>query len=127
GSSVDDYTAPDGDGSMQDHLAAYGRTGQACPRCGRPIRRIVVGARATHFCSWCQRLPAADRASAAPILAAARLPRARGRRWTELPGEGTLGLTPDEAARATARWRADRTRRAAAARRAQARGGTGAT
>ena len=31
-------------------------TGEPCPRCGRPIRRIVIGARATHFCSWCQRL-----------------------------------------------------------------------
>ena len=59
GSSIDDYTAPDGDGSMQERLAVYQRTGEPCPRCGRPIRRVVVGGRATHFCSWCQRLPAA--------------------------------------------------------------------
>ena len=57
GSSIDDYTAPDGDGSMQEHLQVYQRTGEPCPRCGRPIKRIVVGARSTHFCSWCQRLP----------------------------------------------------------------------
>ena len=56
GSSIDDYTAPDGDGSMQEHLQVYQRTGEPCPRCGRPIKRIVVGARSTHFCSWCQRL-----------------------------------------------------------------------
>ncbi|MEA2520100.1 MAG: formamidopyrimidine-DNA glycosylase, partial [Chloroflexota bacterium] len=62
GSSIDDYTAPEGDGDMQDHLKVYQRTGERCARCGRPIRRIVVGGRATHFCSWCQRLPAADRA-----------------------------------------------------------------
>lgn len=68
GSSVDDYTAPEGDGSMQEHLRVYQRTGDPCERCGRPIRRIVVGSRATHFCSWCQRLPAADRAGAAAIL-----------------------------------------------------------
>ena len=49
---------------MQDHLAVYQRTGEPCLRCGRPIRRIVVGGRATHFCSWCQRLPAADRPGA---------------------------------------------------------------
>ena len=61
GSSIDDYTAPDGDGEMQERLQVYQRTGEPCPRCGRPIRRIVIGARATHFCSWCQRLPAADR------------------------------------------------------------------
>ena len=59
GSSIDDYTAPDGDGSMQEHLQVYQRTGEPCPRCGRPIKRIVIGARSTHFCSWCQRLSAA--------------------------------------------------------------------
>lgn len=68
GSSVDDYTAPDGDGSMQEHLRVYQRTGEPCERCGRPIHRIVVGGRATHYCSWCQRLPATDRAGAAAIL-----------------------------------------------------------
>ena len=56
GSSIDDYTAPDGDGSMQEHLQVYQRTGEPCPRCGRPVKRIVIGARSTHFCSWCQRL-----------------------------------------------------------------------
>ena len=48
GSSIDDYTAPDGDGSMQERLLVYQRAGEPCPRCGRPIRRIVVGGRATH-------------------------------------------------------------------------------
>ncbi|HEX5466051.1 MAG TPA: bifunctional DNA-formamidopyrimidine glycosylase/DNA-(apurinic or apyrimidinic site) lyase [Candidatus Limnocylindrales bacterium] len=57
GSSIDDYTAPGGDGEMQEHLRVYQRTGQPCERCGRPIRRTVVGGRSTHFCSWCQRLP----------------------------------------------------------------------
>src|SRR6185436_5437663 len=50
GSSIDDYTAPDGDGSMQEHLNVYQRTGEPCPRCGRPVKRIVIGARSTHFC-----------------------------------------------------------------------------
>lgn len=72
GSSIDNYTAPDGDGSMQERLDVYQRTGEPCPRCGRPILRVVVGARATHFCSWCQRLPAGDRPGAATILAGAR-------------------------------------------------------
>ncbi len=125
GSSIDDYIAPDGDGSMQERLDAYQRTGEPCPRCGRPIRRIVVSQRATHFCSWCQRLPAVDRPGAAGILAAGRAPRARGRRWVELPGEATLGLTPAEAAASAARARTERTRRAAATRRARARSAGG--
>jgi len=71
GSSINDYTAPEGDGEMQEHLDVYQRTGQPCHRCGRPIRRVVVGARATHFCSWCQRLPATERdASAGRLLRA---------------------------------------------------------
>jgi formamidopyrimidine-DNA glycosylase len=123
GSSIDDYTAPDGDGSMQDRLDVYQRTGDPCPRCGRPIRRVVVGGRATHLCSWCQRLPAADRPGAAAILRAARVPASKGRRWTELAAEGSLGLTPGEAERAAARARAERTRRAAATRRENARAG----
>jgi formamidopyrimidine-DNA glycosylase len=63
GSSVDSYRAPAGAGNMQHFLNVYGRTGQPCPRCGRPTRRIVVGARSTHFCSWCQRLPQRERTS----------------------------------------------------------------
>ncbi len=90
GSSIDDYTAPDGDGSMQEHLQVYQRTGEPCPRCGRPVKRIVIGARSTHFCSWCQRLGAADRKGAAAILRTMTGgPRRAGGRWTELAGEGT--------------------------------------
>ena len=126
GSSIDDYTAPDGDGAMQERLVVYQRAGAPCVRCGRPIRRIVVGQRATHFCSWCQRLPATDRAGTTAVLATGRLPRGRGRRWVELSGDGVLGRTPDEAARTQALARAERTRRAAATRRARARTGDGA-
>jgi formamidopyrimidine-DNA glycosylase len=138
GSSIDDYTAPEGDGSMQERLEVYQRTGEPCPRCGRPIRRIVIGARSTHFCSWCQRLPAGDRAGAAAILRTmtprgsgrmappgARGSARRGPRWTERAGAGALGLTPAEAAAAEARARTERTRRAAETRRAAARPPTG--
>jgi len=62
GSSVDDYLAPEGKGDMQNYLNVYGRGGKPCPRCGRPVKRMMLNARSTHFCSWCQRLPAADRA-----------------------------------------------------------------
>jgi formamidopyrimidine-DNA glycosylase len=33
----------------------FHRHGQRCPRCGKPIERIVLGARGTHFCPRCQR------------------------------------------------------------------------
>jgi formamidopyrimidine-DNA glycosylase len=68
GSSVDDYLAPEGKGDMQNYLNVYGRTGKPCPRCGRPIKRITVNARGTHYCSWCQRLPAVERAAVRGLL-----------------------------------------------------------
>nr|MBA3236324.1 hypothetical protein [Chloroflexota bacterium] len=122
GSSIDDYTAPEGDGSMQDHLQVYQRTGEPCRRCGRPVKRIVIGARSTHFCSWCQRLGRADRKGAAAILRtmSGGTPRA-GRHWTELGGEATIGLTALESEVAAARARTTRTNQAAATRRAAAR------
>jgi formamidopyrimidine-DNA glycosylase len=129
GSSIDDYTAPDGDGSMQERLAVYQRAGEPCQRCGHAIRRIVVGGRSTHFCGWCQRLPAEQRTAAAKLLApegATRpiRPTRSGPRWTELSGAPelgrALGRTVDEEARAR---RVAATRKAAATRRAAARAG----
>jgi formamidopyrimidine-DNA glycosylase len=125
GSSIDDYTAPDGDGEMQERLDVYQRTGQPCLRCGHPVRRIVIGIRSTHFCSFCQRLPRAERPAAAKLLAT-MTPRPgqaasgrTGRRWVDLAGDGALGRTGHEAARARERTR--RTSAAAATRRAAAR------
>ncbi len=87
GSSVDDYTAPEGDGEMQEHLDVYQRTGQPCHRCGRPIRRFELNQRGTHLCSWCQRLPLADRTASNRSLARrARRSARRGRNWSELGG-----------------------------------------
>jgi len=42
-------------GRNQDHLNVFRRTGQRCPRCGNPIRRLIVGQRSTHICPKCQR------------------------------------------------------------------------
>jgi formamidopyrimidine-DNA glycosylase len=143
GSSVDDYTAPEGDGSMQEHLAVYQRAGEPCSRCGRTIRRIVVSGRSTHFCGWCQRLPAGERQAATSLLSAEKRSGrpARGPRWTELGGEGSLGRTRAEEAeirrvsakRAAEARAAERRRRvvaaraAAATRRAAARSAAAAT
>ncbi len=101
GSSVDDYTAPEGDGEMQEHLDVYQRTGLPCHRCGRPIRRILVGGRGTHFCSWCQRLPSDQRTTAIDrLLRTARTQARAGRMWDELPvGEGSVGTRWTRAAR----------------------------
>ena len=87
GSSVDDYTAPEGDGSMQERLDVYQRTGEPCRRCGHRIRRIILGIRSTHFCSFCQRLPAEQRTPGVEKLLAGAVStvRRRGRRWSELP------------------------------------------
>lgn len=70
GSSVDDYRAPGGIGQMQHRLNVYGRAGKPCPRCGRRTRRMVIGARTSHFCSWCQRLPARERTPRSQALLA---------------------------------------------------------
>lgn len=42
------------DGSMQDYLQVYGKTGQACPCCQEKIVKIQLGGRGTHFCPRCQ-------------------------------------------------------------------------
>ena len=50
GASFSDYVGADGEpGENAERLAVYRRTDQPCYRCGRPIRRIVVGQRSTHL------------------------------------------------------------------------------
>ncbi len=44
-------------GDFQNHFRVYQRTGEACPRCGTPVERIVLGQRGTHFCPNCQPAP----------------------------------------------------------------------
>lgn len=43
-------------GYFAHSLNAYGRGGQPCPRCGRPIVREQFMNRSSHFCPHCQRL-----------------------------------------------------------------------
>lgn len=49
-------------GYFAHSLNAYGRTGQPCARCGRPIARDAFMNRSSHFCRHCQRLALAARA-----------------------------------------------------------------
>ena len=55
GASVRNYIRPDGaPGSAHDEFNVAHGVGKDCPRCGTPIRRIVVRGRGTYFCPRCQ-------------------------------------------------------------------------
>ena len=43
-------------GRNQSDLKVFRRTGQPCPHCGTPVKRIIVGQRSTHVCPHCQPL-----------------------------------------------------------------------
>lgn len=56
GTSVDDYVDAEGlKGGFQNQLAVYGRLGEPCPRCAKPIVRTVIGQRGTWWCRGCQK------------------------------------------------------------------------
>jgi formamidopyrimidine-DNA glycosylase len=56
GTTFNDYLDAEGrEGSNQEYLRVFRRTGQPCPRCGTPIERTVVGGRGTYFCPRCQK------------------------------------------------------------------------
>jgi len=43
-------------GSYLNFAKVFRREGQACPRCGREIKKIRVAGRGTHICEYCQRI-----------------------------------------------------------------------
>ncbi len=51
------YRSPGGYRQHRDdfHRMVYGRKGEGCIRCGRPIRKEEQGGRSTYFCAHCQR------------------------------------------------------------------------
>ena len=56
GSSVDDYRdAWNARGSNQERLQVYGRGGEPCFTCGRPLNHTVTAGRTTVYCAKCQR------------------------------------------------------------------------
>jgi len=64
GASIDDFRHVDGArGSFQDRFLVHTRAGEPCPRCGRPVRKVVVGGRGTYVCERCQPRPRAQRRS----------------------------------------------------------------
>ena len=56
GSSLRDFIQSDGSsGYFQQHYFVYGRSGEPCRVCGRPIKELRQGQRTTFFCAYCQR------------------------------------------------------------------------
>ena len=56
GTTLRDFLSPDGaPGYFEQELSAYGRGGESCPRCGRPMKQALVGQRTTVWCGYCQR------------------------------------------------------------------------
>jgi formamidopyrimidine-DNA glycosylase len=58
GATLRDYRTPDGgSGRMQHEFKVYGRAGEPCERCGRPIEKTRAAGRGTWFCPGCQPAP----------------------------------------------------------------------
>src|SRR5919197_77787 len=56
GTTFRDYRMVNGEsGRNATFLVAYGQAGRPCPRCGTPLRKMVLGGRGTTFCPSCQR------------------------------------------------------------------------
>ncbi|HEV2177625.1 MAG TPA: bifunctional DNA-formamidopyrimidine glycosylase/DNA-(apurinic or apyrimidinic site) lyase [Terriglobia bacterium] len=58
GTSFRDYVDIEGrSGNFAAKLRVYGRLGEPCRRCRRPVRRLVIAGRSSHFCPQCQPRP----------------------------------------------------------------------
>jgi len=56
GTTLRDFLRPDGEpGYFEQELFVYGRAGEACKVCSRPIRSVRLGQRSTFYCANCQR------------------------------------------------------------------------
>ncbi len=56
GTTLRDYSDPAGNaGRYGEICAVYGRAGEACPRCGGTVRRVVISARSLYYCPKCQK------------------------------------------------------------------------
>jgi formamidopyrimidine-DNA glycosylase len=56
GTTFRDYQMVNGEsGRNADFLVAYGQAGRPCPRCGTPLRKVILGGRGTTYCPLCQR------------------------------------------------------------------------
>ncbi|MGB0415501.1 MAG: bifunctional DNA-formamidopyrimidine glycosylase/DNA-(apurinic or apyrimidinic site) lyase [Coraliomargarita sp.] len=56
GTTLRDFLGADGKpGYFRIELKVYGKAGEPCPKCGAPIRSLMIGQRNTFYCSKCQR------------------------------------------------------------------------
>ena len=56
GTTLRDFLSSDGKpGYFAQELSVYGRGGEPCKQCGKPLKEIRMGQRTTVFCSGCQR------------------------------------------------------------------------
>ena len=56
GTTLKDFTQSDGNpGYFAQELMVYGRAGEPCVTCEKPLTEIKIGQRATVFCKACQR------------------------------------------------------------------------
>ena len=55
GTTLQDFFSADGTpGYFRLSLHVYGRENKPCNRCGKPVRKLVIGQRATYYCTSCQ-------------------------------------------------------------------------
>jgi formamidopyrimidine-DNA glycosylase len=55
GSSISDFVHADGKPGYFSHaFRVYGRQGEACPSCGKAVKRLIQSGRSTFYCSGCQ-------------------------------------------------------------------------
>mgnify|MGYP000247332781 CR=1 FL=1 len=55
GTTLKDFTQSDGNpGYFAQELLVYGRGGQACVTCGKKLKEVKIGQRASVFCTSCQ-------------------------------------------------------------------------
>jgi len=56
GTSFSDYRDAQGEkGNFLKYLQVYGRSGQNCRHCGRPLNKTKLNGRGTHWCERCQK------------------------------------------------------------------------
>ena len=72
-SSETEKKFPEGVTAFRPEMAAHGRFGQPCPRCGKPIQRIRYADNETNYCAQCQ--------TGGKVLADRSLSRLLGSDW----------------------------------------------
>ena len=55
GTTISDYMGSGDAGRFQQYLAVYGRAGENCLVCERPVRSVVLAGRSSFYCVQCQK------------------------------------------------------------------------